>query len=118
MAIHCPSVGTRFIASVAPHHTSPDYFVKNLYRVRVVRYGGATCSQNWPAESFIVSASPALHLVCSQMIPCKKMNRIRPLMGERHFFASSYQGSPRAGMVTRGRNGIAVPTHDDLPCAL
>jgi hypothetical protein len=40
------------------------------------------------------------------------------LAGGRHFFASSYQGSPRAGMVTRGRNGIAVPTHDDKSCSL
>src|SRR5437660_9057828 len=27
-------VGTRFSASVTPHHTSPDYFVNNHYRAR------------------------------------------------------------------------------------
>jgi len=41
-----------------------------------------------------------------------------PLEGARHFFASSHQRSLRGGMLTSGRNRIAVPTHDDKSCAL
>ena len=37
--------------------------------------------------------------------------------GARHFFASSHQRRPRGGMLTSGRNRIAVPTHGDKSCA-